>query len=99
MIAAVRKHADVAIGNILGSNMFNILSVIGFTALVTPVPISPEIVADIWIIMGVAVNLLPALLTGHRLSRVEGVLFLVAYTGYLVWLYGAFPVAADTLGL
>ncbi len=99
MIAAVRKHADVAIGNILGSNMFNILSVLGFTALVTPVPISPEIVDDIWIMMGVAVILLPALLTGHRLSRAEAVLFLAAYAGYIVWLYGAFPAAADTVRL
>jgi cation:H+ antiporter len=91
MIAAIRKHTDVAIGNILGSNMFNILSILGFTALVTPVPISPEIVDDIWIMMGVAVILLPTLLTGHRLSRAEAVLFLAAYAGYIGWLYGAFP--------
>lgn len=98
MIAAVRKQTDVAIGNILGSNMFNILSILGITALVTPVPISPEIVDDIWIMMGVTVILLPALLTGHRLSRVEAGLFLIAYAGYIGWLYGAFPVAAATLG-
>lgn len=83
MIAAVHKHVDVAISNILSSNIFNILSVLGFTALVTPIPISPEIVDDIWIMMGVAVMLLPALLTGHRLSRKEAVLFLAAYAGYL----------------
>jgi cation:H+ antiporter len=99
MNAAVRKHADVAIGNILGSNMFNILSILGFTALVTPIPISPEIIDDIWIMMGVAVMLLPALLTGHRLSRAEAVLFLTAYAVYIGWLYGAFPVTAATLGL
>ncbi len=98
MIAAVRKHADVAIGNILGSNMFNILSILGFTALVIPVPINPEIVDDIWIMLGVAVILLPALLTGHRLSRAEAVLFLAAYAGYLGWLFGAFPGAADIVG-
>ena len=97
IIAAVRQHADVAIGNVVGSNMFNILSILGFTALVTPVSISPEMVDDIWIMMGVAVILLPAILTGHRLSRVEAVLFLAAYAGYIVWLYGAFPVGADTL--
>jgi cation:H+ antiporter len=99
MVAAVRKHADVAIGNILGSNMFNILSVLGFTALVIPVPINPEMIDDIWIMMGVAVMLLPALLTSHRLSRTEAVLFLAAYAGYIGWLYDALPIAADTLGL
>jgi len=99
MIAAVHKHADVAIGNILGSNMFNIFSVLGFTALVTPVPIGPEVVDDIWIMMGVAVILLAALVTGHSLSRAEGVLFLLAYAGYIVWLYGVLPVTPDTLGL
>ena len=90
VIAALRKHTDVAIGNVLGSNMFNILSILGITALVTPVPINPEIMNDIWIMVGVAVLLLPVLLTGHRVYRVEAGLFLIAYAGYIAWLYGAF---------
>jgi cation:H+ antiporter len=99
MIAAVRKHTDVALGNILGSNIFNILSILGFTALVTPVPIGPEVGDDIWIMMGVAVILIPVLLTGHRLDRVEAVLFLAAYAGYIGWLYGAFSGTADNIGV
>jgi cation:H+ antiporter len=99
VIAALRKHTDVAIGNVLGSNMFNILSILGITALVTPIPINPEIMNDIWIMLGVAVILLPALLTGHRLSRTEAVFFLAAYAGYIGWLYDAFPPTANTLGL
>lgn len=90
VIAALRKHTDVAIGNVLGSNMFNILSILGITALVTPVPINPAIMNDIWIMLGVAVLLLPVLLTGHRVDRVEAGLFLTAYVGYIAWLYGAF---------
>jgi cation:H+ antiporter len=89
VIAAVRKHTDVAIGSVLGSNMFNILSILGLTALVTPIPISPEIVDDIWIMMGLSTILLPVLLTGHRLDRMEAMLFLAAYAGYIGWVYGA----------
>jgi cation:H+ antiporter len=89
VIAAVRKHTDVAIGSVLGSNMFNILSILGLTALVTPIPISSEIVDDIWIMMGLSAILLPVLLTGHRLDRMEAMLFLAVYAGYIGWVYGA----------
>ena len=98
-MAALRKHLDIAIGNVIGSNIFNILSILGFTALVTPVPIGPEVGDDIWIMMGVAVILIPVLLTGHRLDRVEAVLFLAAYAGYIGWLYGAFSGTADNIGV
>lgn len=86
VIAVCRKHTDVAIGTVLGSNMFNILGILGLTSFVTPVQISPEMVENIWIMIGVSVILLPALLTGHRLSRTEAVLFLAAYGGYIGWL-------------
>jgi cation:H+ antiporter len=69
--------------------MFNILSMLGLTALVTPIPISPEIVDDIWIMMGLSAVLLPVLLTGHRLDRMEAMLFLAVYAGYIGWVYGA----------
>lgn len=88
VIAAARRHTDVAIGNVLGSNIFNILGILGFTALATPIPISPEMVDDIWIMLGLSGILLPVLLTGHRLDRMEAMLFLTVYAGYVGWLYG-----------
>ncbi|WP_142849467.1 calcium/sodium antiporter [Telmatospirillum sp. J64-1] len=88
VIAAFRRHADVAIGNVIGSNIFNILGILGVTALVTPVPVNPSIVAfDIWVMLGVSVLLLPLLVTGWRLARAEAALFFVAYVAYVGWLY------------
>lgn len=93
-MAAFRKHTDVAVGNVLGSNIFNILSVLGLTAIVAPVPISPQILAlDLWIMLGVSVLLLPVLITGWRISRGEGVVFLFAYAAYIVTLYWRAPAA------
>ncbi|MBL27019.1 MAG: sodium:calcium antiporter [Rhodospirillaceae bacterium] len=91
-MAAVRKHTDVAVGNVLGSNIFNILSVLGLTAIVEPVPISSEILGlDLWIMLGVSVLVLPVLITGWRINRVEGGIFLLAYAGYIAILYGRVP--------
>ncbi len=92
MVAAYRNHTDVALGNILGSNLFNILSILGITALVTPISINPEIIDDLWIMLGVALLLLPILITGRRVDRAEAVLLLAGYGGYIAWVYGAFTV-------
>jgi len=91
MIAALRKHSDIAVGNVLGSNIFNILSVLGLTAVVTPIPISAELIDDAWIMAGVAVLLFSFLVTGWRVTRLVGALFLICYGGYVAWLYDAFP--------
>ena len=56
IIAAYRNHTDVALGNVLGSNLFNILSILGTTTLVTPISINPEIIDDLWIMLGVALS-------------------------------------------
>lgn len=86
--AAFRGKSDVAVGNVLGSNLFNILGILGVTAAVTPIPVSPQIVQyDLWIMLASAAVLLPLLLTGRRLSRAEGGLFLIAYAAYIVSLY------------
>ncbi|WLD58526.1 calcium/sodium antiporter [Salinispirillum sp. LH 10-3-1] len=84
VIAAFRRHADVAIGNILGSNIFNVLGILGISALLQPLPIHPRILQfDQWVLMGTALLLFVFLYTGRRLSRTEGGILLFGYGAYL----------------
>ena len=84
LIAALRRHADVAIGNILGSNIFNVLGILGVAALVRPLSIHERILGfDQWFMLAVTVVLLVFLYTGRRLSRIEGALLLAGYIGYV----------------
>jgi cation:H+ antiporter len=84
IMAAIKRQADVAIGNILGSNLFNILGILGVTALIKPLEVTARIVNfDQWVMFGAAVVLLLFLFTGRRLSRAEGVLLLSAYVAYI----------------
>lgn len=87
VIAAFRKQGDIALGNILGSNLYNILGILGLTAIVHPLTIPAEIArVDIWVMLAATVLLIVFALTGRRLSRGEGAVFLflyAAYTGHL----------------
>ncbi|WP_066452266.1 calcium/sodium antiporter [Halomonas chromatireducens] len=84
VIAALRRHADVAIGNILGSNIFNLLGILGFSALLQPLPVHQRILQfDQWVMLGTSVILLFFLYTGRRLSRFEGGLLLLGYGVYV----------------
>jgi cation:H+ antiporter len=86
VIAAIRRHADVAVGNILGSNIFNLLGILGVSALLQPLPVSERILQfDQWVMLGTSLLLLIFLYTGRRLSRVEGGILLLSYGAY-VWL-------------
>jgi cation:H+ antiporter len=90
VVAALRKHADVAVGNILGSNIFNLLGILGASALVQPLNVSGRIAAfDQWIMLGVAVLLFVFLHTGRRLSRLEGGVLLLGYSVYIIASYTA----------
>lgn len=85
VIAARKQHPDIVLGNVLGSNVFNILCVLGISAQVGPlhVPDSATVV-DLWVMLGFAVVCLPVMVTGFRISRREGVLLLIAYLVYAV---------------
>ncbi len=88
VIAALRKHSDVAYGNIIGSNIFNVLFVLGATSLVKPIDIPPQIAQlDIWVMLGATALLIFFARSGFRLQRWEGVAFVgafVAYTAFLI---------------
>jgi cation:H+ antiporter len=87
LIAAYRKRTDVAVANMIGSNIFNIFGILGVTALVSPIPISPAIVrSDMWWMLGSTLLLLPLLRSGGRLSRIEGAVLLSVYGVYLTFL-------------
>jgi len=84
VIAALRRHADVAVGNVLGSNIFNLLGILGVSALLQPLPVHARILQfDQWVLLGSSVLLLVLLYTGRRLSRLEGGILLVGYVVYV----------------
>jgi cation:H+ antiporter len=84
IVAALRGHGDVAIANVLGSNMINVLGILGATSLITTLPFAPEIrTIDIWVMAGSTVVLIPILITGWRIARSEGLLLLAGYAGYI----------------
>lgn len=89
VVAAARKrHTDIVVGNVMGSNIFNILGVMGATAMVADVPVTAQILSfDIWVMLGVAVLLVPFMLTGKSLSRREGFVCLAIYVGYIAVQY------------
>mgnify|MGYP006420962163 CR=1 FL=1 len=89
LVAALRKHADVALGSVLGSNVFNVLGMLGMTALIEPVGISPAFLnLDMWVMLGVTMLVMVFLTTGQKLSRQESGLLLVGYAGYMGYLLG-----------
>lgn len=84
LVAARRGKDDIAVGNIVGSNIFNILAILGVTALIQPVPVPNEIIArDNWWMLGVSVLLFPLMKSGLRLNRIEGAVLLAIYGIYL----------------
>jgi cation:H+ antiporter len=85
MVAAVHRHGEVALGNVLGSNVFNLLGIMGVTAMAAPVPVPSEILSfDIWIMLGVALLLGGFALRCAPIGRGVGALFVIAYSAYLV---------------
>ena len=87
VVAALRGQNDVAFGNIVGSNIYNVFGILGVTALVQPIPIPREIMAvDIWVMLAATGALIVLARTGHRITRGEGALMLAGYAGYTAWL-------------
>lgn len=89
LVSSIRGRDDVAIGNVIGSNLFNILGVLGITSLIAPLSVSPAIMAsDMWWMLGVTILLFPVLYTGLRIRRWEGILLLILYGIYMAVLLG-----------
>jgi cation:H+ antiporter len=90
IMAAIKGERDIAVGNVIGSNIFNILGCLGLSGLVARdgLPLSPAVLTfDIWVMLAVTFACLPVFLTGREIARWEGGMFLgyyAAYTAYLV---------------
>lgn len=89
VVASLRGERDLAVGNVVGSNLFNLLGVLGLAAIVSPLPIaiSPAVLSfDMPLMIAVAFVCLPVFFTGEVISRWEGVFFVGCYVGYTAYL-------------
>jgi cation:H+ antiporter len=89
IVAALRGERDIAVGNAIGSNIFNILAVLGLTAIVAPhgVRVAPSVLYfDLPVMIAVAITCLPIFFTGSSISRFEGLIFLGCYGSYTAYL-------------
>ena len=94
VIASRKKQGDIIVGNVVGSNLFNILAVIGITGLVAPLTSSEIKASDLWIMTGLTVGGLVFMWTGKTLGRLEGIILLLIYAGYMFYVFNT----GDTLG-
>ena len=86
-VAAARGETDLAIGHLVGANTFNILAVVGLTAMLRPLAVSATLAGiDMLVMVGASAILLPMLATSWRLSRTQGALLLISYLGYVAFL-------------
>ncbi|GIX18963.1 MAG: hypothetical protein KatS3mg120_0639 [Erythrobacter sp.] len=77
----------MALGNVVGSCIYNLCGILGLTALIHPIAVPAEIARiDVWVMLGVTALLIVQLRSGWRLSRIEGALLLALYAGYTAWL-------------
>ncbi|MEL7184413.1 MAG: calcium/sodium antiporter [Pseudomonadota bacterium] len=86
VMAALRRHADVAVGNVIGSNLFNLLGIIGVAVLVGPIPVEPSFVKlDLWIMFAATLMLIPFVFLRRDITRLWGVGLFGLYAAYIVW--------------
>lgn len=90
LVAARRGQDDIAVGNVVGSNIFNVLGILGTTALIHPLPVPSEIIArDNWWMIALSLLLFPLMKTGMRVNRLEGAVLLAVFTAYMTVLIRA----------
>jgi len=84
IMAAIKKETDISVGNLIGSNIFNILGVVGITALVKEIPVSMQVITnDIYWVLGISFLVFPLMIIGYRINRVKGFLLFSAYCVYI----------------
>jgi cation:H+ antiporter len=85
VMAALRRQADVALGNVIGSNMFNLLAIIGVASLVGPIPVDPQFLSfDLWVMLAASLLLIPFVYMGKDITRLWGITLSVMYVTYLI---------------
>lgn len=86
LVAALKKNTDIAIGNIVGSNLFNILAIAGTSSVIHPIVAKNINYIDLLVMLGLTLLLLPVVKSGQKISRAEGWVLIVIYLCYQVWL-------------
>jgi len=83
-IAAFKKQSDISVGNLIGSNTFNILAILGITSIVKEIPISPNVISsDLFWMLATALLVFPFLLIGKKIYRIEGFILFCMYLAYI----------------
>lgn len=91
VIAAKKGSSDIALGNIVGSNIFNILFILGTTAVIKPVPVPQSGFVDMMVLLGITVLLFIICVTTKKINRVAGASFLALYVAYATYLFLSMP--------
>jgi cation:H+ antiporter len=86
VVASIKKESDIAVGNVVGSNIFNILSIVGITAIISPVSSAGISPVDLTIMLAAALVLLPLSYTNFKISRAEGLFLIIGYIAYIIFL-------------
>ena len=84
VIAACKKQTDISVGNLIGSNILNLLGVLGITSLVKEIPVSVQVQQeDVYWLLGISLFLFPLMYFNHRINRLKGILLTLAYISYI----------------
>jgi len=88
IISSIQKQSEMVLGNIIGSSIFNVLAILGVTALIQPIPVSPQMMAfDVWVMIAATLLLTLLIVMGIKISRRIGSLMVIGYLSYVIWLY------------
>lgn len=84
VMAVIRRQADVALGNVIGSNLFNLLAIIGIAAFVAPIPVDRQFLTyDLWVMLAASLLLIPFVFLRQNIDRIWGVILIVFYVAYV----------------
>lgn len=86
VVAAMKKQSEIAVGNIVGSNIFNILFILGTSSLITTIPVEPKLFFDMILMVGYTLLLLIFSRTHHKITKAEGIILLLSYITYMVFI-------------
>jgi cation:H+ antiporter len=87
LIAAYRQQSDLSVGNLIGSNIFNVFAVVGITAIIKPIEVAPEVLSfDMWWMIGIALALIPMMYLGAKIGRIKGGILFLLYCVYILFI-------------
>ncbi|TLP48334.1 calcium/sodium antiporter [Cohaesibacter sp. CAU 1516] len=100
LVAAIRNQGAVAIGNVVGSNIFNILAIMGLTATIIPIRVPSEVIDfDLWIMLASSALMLPVALLRMNITRMRGIAMLIAYATYIAVVFKVGELPDISLGI